>query len=151
MTHVKSLQAGQSSQGTSEPITPAPRLTKLATAHISRGGDWSYQNRSDRRLTGEGVLVYFSEKIITLYMLFLRVVTRIPGARIVYYKRSLVVRYGEHTQISHQWLKSIIIDINIPEMRNGKVGWRISMRNWRVGRWALNEYVVVDWRIRLRM
>ena len=26
MTHVKSLQAGHSSQGTSEPITPGPQL-----------------------------------------------------------------------------------------------------------------------------
>ena len=35
MTHVKALQAGHSSQGTSEPITPA---SNTSLRHIQRGG-----------------------------------------------------------------------------------------------------------------
>ena len=36
MTHVKALQAGHSSQGTSEPITPGPKisLTRLQSSEL---------------------------------------------------------------------------------------------------------------------
>ena len=35
MTHVKALQAGHSSQGTSEPITPVPKMEKVHRYTIS--------------------------------------------------------------------------------------------------------------------
>ena len=37
MTHVKALQAGHSSQGTSEPITPAVMMAYRASVHESTG------------------------------------------------------------------------------------------------------------------
>ena len=37
MTHVKALQAGHSSQGTSEPITPAVMMAYYSSVHKSTG------------------------------------------------------------------------------------------------------------------
>ena len=42
MTHVKALQAGHSSQGTSEPITPGPQLVVEPPAQGLDPPQWDY-------------------------------------------------------------------------------------------------------------
>ena len=65
MTHVKALQAGHSSQGTSEPITPAPRrasrvgLVDVLTAHYGSPGrlaDYRRQFEKTTWMAGEDPL-----------------------------------------------------------------------------------------------
>ena len=70
MTHVKALQAGHSSQGTSEPITPAPRrvlpgvLFDALTEHYSSPGrlaDYGRQFERVSRMPGEDPSVFAVE------------------------------------------------------------------------------------------
>ena len=67
MTHVKALQAGHSSQGTSEPITPAPRRTSrmglvdALSAHYGSPGrlaDYRQQFEKTTRTAGEDPSIF---------------------------------------------------------------------------------------------
>ena len=59
MTHVKALQAGHSSQGTSEPITPAPNIYNASARSLQKKYTYGGNIRggggySSWEMTGEG-------------------------------------------------------------------------------------------------
>ena len=89
MTHVKALQAGHSSQGTSEPITPAPRLIRVEVLEETRTNkitveECTYGNLDKHETTKLNVsteLVDLSQKLITRGFLELAEEARIVDVR----------------------------------------------------------------------